>query len=75
MSFFLLQIIIIIDNIKSNARITAKTIIAAKDDKISEAIAAAPTNNPTTKAKAIANIIVTIPKHLLLLHFSFFSLQ
>ena len=73
MSFFLVHINKIIDNIRSNPNITAKTIIAGNANKITNA-KAAPINSPITKVNANANIIVIIPKHLLLLHlFSFLS--
>ena len=74
LSFFLLQINSIIDKTRSNASTTANTIIAPKDANISDAIAA-PTNSPTTNARATAIITVIIPKHLLLLHLSSFLSQ
>ncbi len=49
----------------------ARTITAGNAIKIAIANAA-PINNPITKVNAKANIIVTMPKHFLLLHFSSF---
>ena len=56
--------------INNNPNITAKTIIAGNDNKITNA-SAAPIIKPITKTNAVNNIIAIIPKQFLFLaHFS-----
>ena len=57
---------------RSNASITANTIIAQKMLIFHLLLLLHQPNSPTTNARAIANITVIIPKHLLLLHLSSF---
>ena len=61
-----LQYIRIRVKIRSKPKMTAKTMIAGKATKITNANAA-PINRPRTNDKLIAKITATIPKHFILL--------